>query len=274
MSSTLIPVTIHRGLSTRPPVAVHGEPTAHPALVIVPMVGTTARYTGTWRVLHTPSGRMLTAPNHLPIGYIRHLGQLLATSGIDWSRPAADLRDDLAAQRLCRQSLEEAEAASAAGEIPGPTAESSWRLLPPLWRILTPEGTVRGDLDELPAVFATYEQAAAALADWDQLHHKILATARIQRWDPPPDAELPNYLIARDTQPSWQLRCISPVCPARSDTGHAEVLSFHYPDRALVEMEALAGLWRPAGPRRWACPWCADEFALNTPAHLDAIWSC
>ncbi|WHT21911.1 hypothetical protein N8J89_12860 [Crossiella sp. CA-258035] len=274
MTSTLIPVTIRRS-SYQPPTPVYGEPTAHPALVIVPMVDTSHRYTGTWCVLHAPSGRFLTGANHLPLGYIRQLGAMLATSGIDWPRPEKELQGDLGVRRLCRELQEEAEAAHAAGEVLGATAQSSWQLLPPLWRILTPDGPLPDefDLDELPAVFATYEQAVAALADREQVHHKIVAISRTQQWDPPVAAELPNYLIARDTQPSWQLRCISPICASRGETGHAETLPYPDPDRAVIELEALGELWRPAGPRRWVCPWCAAEFALNAPAYLDAIWS-
>lgn len=77
-------------------VALPAEPTASPALALVPAVEVYClghrqqiRYSGVWSLVHT-TGHALTPPGLFPLVWLRRFAHLLATSGIDWEQVTGD----------------------------------------------------------------------------------------------------------------------------------------------------------------------------------------
>lgn len=100
-TGTLQPVTQTHWFGTTD---MPGEPTGSEALRIVPDVRAELtrpgadgpvqrhqlRYTGSWSLLHTPSGSELSAGHWMPLVWLRRYARLLAECGIDWQHVTGD----------------------------------------------------------------------------------------------------------------------------------------------------------------------------------------
>lgn len=76
-----------------------GEDTEHPALRIVPDVDLVRhgharrlRFTGSWRLLHAPTGHGVGAEHGMPLPWLRRFARLLSESDIDWDQLQGDTR--------------------------------------------------------------------------------------------------------------------------------------------------------------------------------------
>lgn len=99
----MVPVTLTVSEGTVPLV---GQRTAVPGLLITPSVYLRpVRFSGGWSLTHQPSGRCVVQNLvHVPLIYAREAVEILRESGVDWDRPADQMRADPAALRAARQA--------------------------------------------------------------------------------------------------------------------------------------------------------------------------
>lgn len=224
--------------ATAPDMAVYstttGEATAAPGLVIVPemtrrMLLPVWRFTGEWQLRHASSGlRVMPPVDGAGLGHVRDAAALLGEDGFDWTLPVEHIAASGSPYRERSVDIHRRMRSAAAHGCPLRTTATSWRVCPPLWDVVGPDGS--------EAAFDRYEHAADFLTR----------------------CQIPGCIV-RDEHPAWQLHCSWTECHEALIDGEYE-LTLRVPDRAVLTEQAHEAGWRRLDERRWLCRDCSPLF--------------
>ncbi|TDD01283.1 hypothetical protein E1181_25600 [Saccharopolyspora terrae] len=225
------------------------EPTPVPGLAVAPrlrrdIVTGQWRFTGQWGLVHVASGcQVFSGVTGGAPGHVRDAAVILGEYGIDWTLPAAELRDQYGVRETVRAVACELERAVEDGRPVCPKV-SSWRRCTPAWQVVLRDAEGNEVEAYADVTYADAEDVAVELGVAHGLHDPSQRRGAVV-----------DITVQRGVDSEWELACAHRDCP--------EVLAYFDPvgpvrlaNRALLEEMATADEWRRIDERRWLCPDC------------------
>lgn len=230
------------------------EPVGETGLAVTPRLSKHAgqwRFTGSWWVVHLGSGLGVIHAPGAGLGHARDAAELLAESGIDWTRPAAELRTHPQVKAV-HLSVSDRVSEAVRENRPVLLRDSSFRRVPPLYEVevLDRDNTV---VDDLSAGCLTYGEAEDVALD-------IGFELGLHSPGPYRRAAV-DVRITRRTEPEWTMRCAHHGCDTAVLTEHGDIAIVATP--GLLTEFAAGDQWRRLDQHRWLCDECAVLFATT-----------